>query len=59
MQAKLWYRTHVLGEPAEPVVPSGYLTLIPLNGRMFTVLVEATASWKTKGLRCVLSQTRG
>ena len=21
-----------MGEPAEPVIPSGYLTLIPLNG---------------------------
>ncbi len=32
VQAKLWWRVNVMGEPAEPVVPSGYLTLIPLNG---------------------------
>lgn len=32
LQAKVWWRVNVMGEPAEPVVPSGYLTLIPLNG---------------------------
>ena len=32
VQVKLWWRVHVKGEPAEPVIPSGYLTLIPLNG---------------------------
>ena len=32
LQVKLWWRVHVMGEPAEPVIPSGYLTLIPLNG---------------------------
>ncbi|KAK9838193.1 hypothetical protein WJX81_007935 [Elliptochloris bilobata] len=30
-RVKLWWRVHILGEPSEPVIPSGYLTLIPLN----------------------------
>ena len=32
MQIKQWWRVRVLGEPSEPIPPSGYMTLIPLNG---------------------------
>ncbi|BDA49528.1 probable transmembrane protein 106B at N-terminal half [Coccomyxa sp. Obi] len=28
---KQWWRVRIMGEPAEPVPPSGYMTLIPLN----------------------------
>lgn len=32
LQMKEWWRVRVMGEPSEPVPPSGYMTLIPLNG---------------------------
>ena len=31
-KVKKWWRSHVLGQPVQPPTPSGYLTLIPLNG---------------------------
>jgi hypothetical protein len=34
LQLKQWWRVRVLGEPSEPVPPSGYMTLIPLNGNL-------------------------
>ena len=32
LQVKQWWRVRVMGEPSEPIPPSGYMTLIPLNG---------------------------
>ena len=34
LQMKEWWRVKIMGEPQEPVPPSGYMTLIPLNGAL-------------------------
>ena len=34
LQLKEWWRVKIMGEPQEPVPPSGYMTLIPLNGAL-------------------------
>ncbi len=41
MQFKQWWRVRIMGEPAEPVPPSGYMTLIPLNGETCSAVSDA------------------